>query len=43
MFKPCSIGTRMRVRKLENELNPIKTTNLIHLSLDPEKDKKRRE
>lgn len=43
MFKPFSIKKRMRIQKLENTLNPAKTTKLVVSSVNPEKDKKKRE
>lgn len=42
MFKPCSIKSRVNIRRLENQLNPVKTTRLMHTSMNPELDKKRR-
>lgn len=43
MFKPCSIKNRMHIRRLENALNPIKTTKTANISDNPEVEKKRRE
>jgi hypothetical protein len=43
MFKPCSIKSRMHIRRLENVLNPVKTTKVLITSDNPEVEKKRRE
>lgn len=43
MFKPFSIKSHLRNQKLESTLNPTKTTKLVVSSVNPEKDKKKRE
>lgn len=43
MFKPFSIKSHLRNQKLESTLNPAKTTKLVVSSVNPEKDKKKRE
>lgn len=43
MFKPCSIKHRLFIRKLENTLNPTKTTQVIHSFNNHEKIKKQLE
>jgi len=40
MFKPCSLKQRLYIRKLENSLNPIKTTQVLHSFENFERKKK---